>query len=478
MRLPSAPPSWLAAAAIAFHQEAIPVPPPAAPQRLVVVTLDTVRVDRLGCYGYFRDTTPNLDRFATDALRFTRCQVPIAQTTPSHTSLFTGVGPFEHGVTSNHARRSNEEPSEIGLETSATLRTLAESFQQRGFATGGFVTATPVKRFTGLAKGFDEWSEPERGRRIGHEAIRDALAFLDRHKEESMFVWVHLYDAHEPYTAPTPPKQFLSRYSSEPRLLDWLAARNFPSRSADLEAHGRDVISTQNDYDGALRFMDQQLGVLLTRLETEPLYSSTTVVLVADHGTALGQHDHVGHGICWEEQLQIPLLVRVPGLAPGVVDEPLSTLDLWPTLSALVPGLLDAAWLPQCRGADVLSPDHTPAPRFAISGRDSSLASVRAGRFKLIRDERRATQLFDLDADPNETKDVAVDHPDVVQRLSALVADEVARQKRAHALHRSPSGESGSVDPKLLEELRELGYVGADAGSADEEGGGDRRRPR
>ena len=446
------------------------VAPPAegaAPQNLVVVTLDTVRADRLGCYGWFRDTSPNLDRFATDALRFTRCQVPIAQTTPSHTSLFTGVGPFEHGVTSNHARRPQGERADLQLQTGATLRTLAESFAARGVATGGFVTATPVKRFTGLAAGFADWSEPNQGRRIGREAIRDALAFLERNAARPVFLWVHLFDAHEPYVAPTPPKAFLERYSSEPRLLEWLAERGFPAEVADLGQHGRDVLSQQNLYDGALRFMDQQLGVLLERLDAEPLRSTTTVVLVADHGTALGQHDHVGHGICWDEQLRVPLLVRVPGVAPAVHDVPLSTLDLWPTLAPLAPGLLDPAWLPQCRGVDVLASDHEPRPLFAVSGRQGSLASVTAGRFKLIRDERGETHLFDLAADPFERNDVAAAHPQVVAGLRRLVDAEVDRQKKAHALHRR-GGDEGTIDPKLLEELRELGYVGADAGVGDE----------
>ncbi|MBL8841303.1 MAG: sulfatase [Planctomycetes bacterium] len=454
-----------AGAPVAAPQEA-PVGATPLPQNLVVVTLDTVRADRLGCYGYFRDTTPNLDRFAADALRFTRCQVPIAQTTPSHTSLFTGVGPFEHGVTSNHARRPQEERAELGLETGATLRTLAESFAARGYATGGFVTATPVKRFTGLAAGFAEWSEPTQGRRIGREAIRDALAFLDRTGERPRFLWVHLFDAHEPYVAPTPPKSFLEKYASEPRLLAWLAERGFPEEVADLAQHGRDVVAQQNLYDGALRFMDQQLGVLLERLAAEPLRSTTTVVLVADHGTALGQHDHVGHGICWDEQLRVPLLIRVPGVAPALHEMALSTLDLWPTVAALAPGLLDPEWLRQCRGSDVLAVDHESRPLFAISGRQGSLASVTAGRFKLIRDERGDSHLFDLEADPHEQRDVAADHPQVVAALRRQVDAEVERQKRAHALHRRGS-EAGAIDPKLLEELRELGYVGADAGVGD-----------
>jgi len=448
-----------------------PAPATAAIKNLVIVTIDTVRADRLGCYGYFRDTSPRLDRLAAESLRFTRCVTPIAQTTPSHTSIFTGVGPLEHGVTSNHARRSKQDREELGLHTTATLRSLAESMKARGFATGGFVAATPVKKFTGLAAGFDAWTEPGETRRTGREVVKDALAFLDEKGSVPFFAWLHLFDAHEPLVPPYVPQQFGTRYAKEAAQSEWLAARGFPEQTADFKAHDRDVAGSNNLYDGALRFLDTNLGALLDRLDAEPFRSTTALVVVADHGTSMGQHGHVAHGLVWQEQLAVPLLIRVPGKAPAVVDTPLSTLDLWPTLNGLAPGLLESDWLGQCRGGDVLSPDHVERPLFALSGRNSTLASVLAGRFKLLREERGDVHLFDLDADPHEQHDLAAEKSAVVTQLRRLLDEEVARQKKANALHKRGAKE-GEVDPKLLEELRELGYTGAEAGEEEDDDGG------
>src|SRR5688572_67327 len=169
---------------------AAPAAPAAVVQNLVVVTLDTVRADHLSCYGYFRDTTPNLDALAAESLRFTNCRTPIAQTTPSHTSLFTGVGPYEHGLLSNHEHTAGgTRGGGARLESSATLQTLAERCKARGMKTGGFVGATPVKKHTGLDAGFESWSEPERIRRPAAEVVRDAVKFMNGCGEAPFFVW-------------------------------------------------------------------------------------------------------------------------------------------------------------------------------------------------------------------------------------------------------------------------------------------------
>ncbi len=233
------------------------------------------------------------------------------------------------------------------------------------------------------------------------------------------------------------------------------------------------LAAMHGEYDGALRFMDDQLAVLFERLLAPPLRDRTVLVVVADHGTALGQHDHMGHGLVWDEQLRIPLLVRVPGVAPRTVDAPLSTLDLWPTVMALAPDLAEAGFLAQCRGGDVLADDFEPVPIFAFAANRRSKGSGPAeslthGRWKLIFARPGRKELYDLELDPHERRDIAKEQPDITERMVKLLLARAAEEQRRRALHQGRDGGAGKVDPKLKADLEALGYVdGDEAGGAD-----------
>ncbi len=451
---------FVAAATAALAQEgAAPPAPPAL--NLVIVTIDTVRADHLGCYGYFRDTTPHLDALAKDCLRFTRCLAPIAHTTPSHCSLFTGVHPFEHGVLSNFFERPDEVRAALSLQTSPTLQTLAQAMRSRGRKTGGFVGSTPVKRFTGLDAGFDEWSEPDKPRRTGREVIADALQFVDSCGGAPFFLWVHLFDAHGPIAPPRfPPKEYADRYKTDPALRAWLKERGFPDAVAGEHMGEVPPSSAHNYYDGALRFLDDQFDALAQRLRAKDLWDRTVIVVVGDHGQGLGQHGFLGHGTCWDEQLRVPLLVRVPGVAPAVVDLPCSTIDVVPTVAALAPDLADEAFLRQCRGVDLLAEGREPHPIFGMAPDEHDQAALTAARWKLVRRGREAPLLFDLESDPFELRNVASDHKDVVTALVRRLDSEIARQRQSEKLHHAGMAAGAAIDPKILEELRALGYGG------------------
>ncbi|MBM4013990.1 MAG: hypothetical protein FJ293_03370 [Planctomycetes bacterium] len=484
---------FLATAALAWSLTAtpptgplqdVPPAPPSAPvtpdgaaptaaaggvRNLVVVTIDTVRADRLGCYGYFRDTSPRLDRFAAESLRFTRCLTPVAQTTPSHWSLFTGVTPHEHQVLTNFSGGGTRGGGVKGRKSVATLRLLAERMSERGVKTGGFVSSAPTKAKTGLAAGFATFTEPDEMRRLGHSVVADAIGFVDGCGDAPFFAWLHLFDAHEPLKPPYLPADYMDRYAEDDALRGWLRERDFPATITVLAKRGVTVAEVNNHYDSALRHLDDQLTRFLDRLDRSPLRESTAVVIVADHGTAAGQRDHMGHGMCWDEQLRVPLLIRVPGIEPRVIDTPCSMLDLWPTVFGLVPELADADFAAQCRGSDVLAPDHVERPVFSM-GAKPSYDSLTMRRWKLLRDPD-GVRLFDLEADPHEANDVAADHPEVVSRLKAALVAEVARHKKAGLLHQRV-GASGTLDPKLIEELRALGYTEDDpSGGAVEDDG-------
>src|SRR5262249_54243358 len=219
---------------------------------------------------------------------------------------------FEHGITANTVLKSEEEQRDAAFRPSPTLQTLAQALHAKGLATGGFVSAAPVKRITGLAVGFDGWSEPAEHRRPGHETVADALAWLDANGGRPFFLWVHLFDAHGPFDEGYPPPEYRARYHADAELKEWLAVRRFPARISGVNTDETDTTHVVDVYDGAVRYLDDQLAPLLDRLSTPEMRARTLLVVTADHGQGLGQHDFLAHGIVWAEQLNVPLLIRLP----------------------------------------------------------------------------------------------------------------------------------------------------------------------
>ncbi|MBL8840638.1 MAG: sulfatase [Planctomycetes bacterium] len=469
--------SLLALAALSLPQ-ALSSPPPQeranpAIRHLVVITLDTVRADLLKSYGHFRETMPALERYVADAWRFERCYAPISHTTPSHASLFTSTLPYEHGVVGNSINESGEGKKAFRLATSPTLRTLAQALQETGHRTGGFVAATPVKRFTGLDAGFDHWTEPKATRRPGAVVVTDALRFLERRADADCFAWLHLFDAHGPFQpAAFGPPEHLGFYGREPALEQWLAERRFPEDPAGRSSKVLPTLDTVNQYAGSLRFLDAQLAPLFERLQQPDLAESTLVAIVADHGQGLGQHGFRGHGIVWNEQLHVPFFLKVPGRPGRAVATPCSSLDVVPTLLGFAPHLVLPAFLEQLQGADLLAPDFVERPLFACAPVDYQFDAVVTARFKLVRKPGGAADLYDLAADPYELKNVAAAHPQVVAELTALL-DERREADAKRARRHQNSAKAEPLDPELARELDELGYgAGGENRPADDDDGG------
>lgn len=476
LSLPSLPPAQAQAQAEERANPAI--------RHLVVITLDTVRADLLKSYGHFRETMPALERYVADAWRFERCYAPISHTTPSHASLFTSTSPYEHGVVGNSINESGEGKKAFRLATSPTLRTLAQALQATGRRTGGFVAATPVKRFTGLDAGFDSWSEPKATRRPGAVVVGDALRFFERHVDHDCFAWLHLFDAHGPFQPELfAPPEHLGYYGREPALEQWLAERRFPADPAGRSSKVQPTVETVNQYAGSLRFLDAQLAPLFERLRQPDLAEATLVAIVADHGQGLGQHGFRGHGIVWNEQLHVPFFLKVPGRPGRVVPSISSMLDVVPTLLGFAPHLVEPSYLEQLQGADLLAPDFVERPLFACAPEQYEFDAVITRRFKLVRKPGGACDLFDLESDPYELKNVAAAHPEVVAELSALIAERRKADAQRARRHRS-SATAEPLDPELARELEELGYgaggenrppdEGGDGNDGDD-GGGDRR---
>lgn len=435
------------------------------PPSILLITVDTLRADHLDCYGYFRDTSPNIDALSRDSLRFTRAYAPMATTFPSHLSLFTGVYPSEHGYL------SNTRLIDSSFEPTPRLRSIAQMLHDAGYTTAAFVSAAPVRDSTGLGIGFDLYSQPEKddwklaGQRRADETVEAFVAWLAASPKEPFFAWIHLFDPHWPYDAPVP---FARRYTTDERLKAWVAERRatmtFPEKWKS-----RDALDAHNLYDGEVRFMDEQVGRALGALRDSGRVERTIIILTADHGEGLGQHDWPAHGDLHEEQLHVPLMIRFPRelhRAPGRVDAVVSLVDVFPTVLAAMGSPAVAEMRAQASGLDVLAPDfkrdavfsertdHSegwgPGRRFALTGARWRYYHLTEGR----------DELYDLSTDPHELRNRVEDEPRVAVEMKADLLARLDRfAQRAAALAEGRTLRKQAADLKMKEQLRGLGYV-------------------
>jgi arylsulfatase A-like enzyme/Tfp pilus assembly protein PilF len=403
---------------------------------VLLVTIDTLRADRLGSYGHQRASTPTLDALAASGVRFADATVHAPLTYPSHVAILTGQYQNAFGVRLNGM---NPLPD-------AAL-TLAERFKSGGYHTGAVIGSVVVARGTGLAQGFDAYDD-----RIA-VAPRAVVVLADLQRSASdvtaaaktwlaarsgpWFLWVHYYDPHLPYSAP-------ARFAS--------AAAGRP-------------------YDAEISYVDAELGSLLKSVDR----SRTAVVVTSDHGEALGDHGESDHGyFLYDATLSVPLIVSAPGVQPRVVTEQVRSIDIAPTLLdlAAVPAgepafdgeslrpLLDG----RTRANVPLSLAESWYPRLHFGW--SELRSARVGEWKYIAAPK--AELYDLRSDRREQKNVINERPQVAGRLAAELRDLVAARKPAEA-----APPTTPPDPATVERLRALGYVGTFApvtsGSANED---------
>ncbi len=449
-----------AAAALAWAPLACGPPRPPDRPDVLIVTLDTTRADHLGSWGYFRDTSPELDALARESIVFDAAYAPMATTLPTHVSVFTATAPLEHGVLANTTQGGQR------FVPAPQLRPAAEVARDAGYSTAAFVSAAPLKRGSGVETGFATFGEPEDKHRPATGTIDAAIGWLEANGDAPFFLWVHLYDAHWPYAAPAPYDRL---YATDAALERWIAERRIPERALrPLVGTVDESRPTINAYDGAIRYQDAELGRLLRRLRDAGRWDSTAILLLGDHGEGLCQHGEPAHGSTWNEQLHAPLLMKIPGGAPRRVAAPTSLVDALPTFLARlrVPGLA----LPegQASGRDVLADG---AGSGAILSQDTGRErdqpnrfALRAGRWKYFRIEHGdgsvRDALYDLESDPFELEDVAVQNPERTAALRRAAEMEIRTlRERGEALRGGRVPETRPIDPELLDQLEALGYA-------------------
>jgi len=397
---------------------------PAGAPNLLLVTVDTLRADRVGAYGHAGARTEALDRLAREGVLLEDVVVQVPQTRPSHASLFTGRQPYEHGIRDN-----------FSAPLAASHPTLASLLKERGYATGGFVGAYPVSKDSGLDRGFDVYDDPfggapgggvrlEQSARPAGPVVDAALAWLQTTGERPFFAWVHVFDPHAPYEPPPP---FAERFEAAP-------------------------------YDGEVAYADQQVGRLLEWLDRSGAASRTLVVVTSDHGEGLGEHGEDEHQLfVYDSTLRVPLLFRWPGQLPAGkrIGGQYRSVDLLATLLELlgapaVPtsGVSRAAVL----RAGGRIPDNESYAESLFGQLHFGWAPLRALRgegFKYVDAPR--PELYHLSADAGETHNLAEERAP----LAAAMRDR---------LRSYDTGQAGvaavSADPQAAERLAALGYVG------------------
>lgn len=373
-----------------------PAPPRA--ERVVLVTIDTLRADHVGAYGS-PVATPALDALAAEGALVEQACTPVPSTGPAHASLLTGLYPWRHGTLTN------------GAPLDPRLPTLASRLREQGFATAAFVSSTLLDRRFGFDRGFDHFSfEPTEpflwaGRRRerfwsrGGATVAQAMRWITAHAGQRFFVWVHLFDPHTPYDPPP-------GFRLSPELPVSLERKSPPEQ---LGIGSRQLRERLRAYRGEIAYADAQLAKLVERLRLLELLEGTALLLTSDHGEGLGDHGLLEHGrTLFDELVRVPLLVRAPGVPAGrrlAGDAQLE--DLTPTVLSLVgaevPSGLDGLDLsPWLRGEAEASPRPAALGRRRPSRQQRDLFYWRAHPSKWIGTPGEPGRRFDLAADPNE----------------------------------------------------------------------------
>jgi choline-sulfatase len=397
---------------------------------VVIVTIDTTRADRFGCYGSNAGLTPNIDAIAQEGIVFERAQAVAPVTLPSHTSIMTGLYPITHGVRNNGM---------FVLDDS--FETLAEVFSQEGYATGAFISAQVLIEQYGLGQGFDVYNDDLReGRKVGHSVVPSrrgdltlnrALEWLDTVDEgRPFFMWLHLYDPHAPYD---PPPEYRSKFPADP-------------------------------YGGEIAFADSLVGNLLGELQQRGLDDSTVLTVLADHGESLGEHGERTHGFLVNQPtIHVPWILRVPGGGPASrFRQPVSQVDVAPLIAQMVgvetpnaetsDGIIPQA-AASAEGAERSVYYEAMLPMYQYGW--AALRGLRSQNWVLMSGNR--DEVFDLDADARELTDLA--QTEVLQRdhlrekLDAFVANDTTLDREAAI----------EISPSEKEALQALGYLATTA---------------
>jgi len=413
---------------------------PARPN-VIVVLIDTLRKDHLGCYGYDRATSPNIDRFAQDALRFERAFAQAPSTKPSVASLFTSRYPSQHNAIHNKDALNTE------------FVTLAEILKDAGYTTAAFLENHVIipERYA-FDQGFDVWNQS-----VDKPGENQAmLAWLEANVGERFFLYLHYLDPHTNYKAPAPYQNFFDPDYTGPV-------------KGSLKDGTTELIATTSDprhlehliamYDDEIRWVDAKFGGFVAKLKELGLYDDSVLILLSDHGEGFMEHENLHHSYSVHgELLNVPWIIRYPkAFGRGVSQEPVQHIDLFPTLAGLLG--IDVAALP-LEGRNLLAGQGAASGIVSEHLRRSSKPnrerqrSLVLGDWKLVENlDSETEELYRIEADPLDRVGVSDQEPEVAERLSARLAAWEAAAREA----KPPT--QVELNAEIEANLRALGYL-------------------
>src|SRR5437899_3171319 len=401
---------------------------------VVVITIDTLHPDHLGCYGYKQIRTPNIDALAADGVRFEHAYTPVPVTLPAHTAIFTGTYPMLSGMHDFSANKlSPQQP------------TLASVLKEHGYTTGAVIGSAVLDSRFGLNRGFDFYydhfdfnrlqkSNLDEMERPGNVVADLTLDWLSKNYQKKFFLWMHLYDPHYPYRPPPP---YSEQYKDRP-------------------------------YDGEIAFAEDQVGRLIEFLKNKSLYQNTLIILSGDHGESLGEHGEKTHGFfIYNATLHVPLIIHLPGdMHARTVQNLVNLADLMPTVLAALniripahvqgQSLLPLMFPKKEDNARSLYAE-TFLPRLHFNW--SELRGVETETYHFI--DAPKPELYDLRKDSGETHNLFAEKKAVTEEMRVRLAKMIQQYTAGQEL-----AEKTGLDPALMERLKSLGYAGWSGGSS------------
>jgi arylsulfatase A-like enzyme len=417
---------------------------------VIIIAVDTLRADHLGCYGYARNTSPNIDDFALDGVKFSSCYTPSPLTTPAFASVFTSLPPFKHGAKRN------------GLSIFDKINTLAQYLKERGYYSGAFVSNWTLKKeLTHLDRGFDTYTEILTKKRWfgvvnpegkAPEVNLEVFKWLYSHHGKKLFLFVHYTEPHEPYVY----------HKDFDRGFDRIDPAHYP------EGSNRKKI---NKYDTEIGFVDFHIGQLIQKIKKYDLYENSLILFLADHGESFGEHGYFGHGRrLYNSGLRVPLIVKFPGGEYGnkEVDRNVSLLDVAPTVLSL----LGYPAPEEMEGKDLFQHEENQRElyfecyRGAVHSERSKLFRLKVkpvrygmvkGNDKLIFDD--GFEAYDLEYDPFEMTNIYGNPDKMFAEMTGSLREFMLKVEKFIEYSKKFHKQRSNLTKEELEKLKALGYI-------------------
>jgi arylsulfatase A-like enzyme len=417
---------------------------------IIFLTVDTLRADHLLCYGYFRHTTPQIDKLKKDSIIFNNMICVMSHTRPSYVSMFTGLYPKTHNVLSNNNFLRKK------------LLTITEILNNQNYVTVGFIGGSVLYKAMNLSQGFDLYDDNLNGNREirAEEVNNKVIKWIKENKNENFFLFVHFFDPHAPYD-PLPPFDRAFDYSSD-SLRQYLDINCYNENNKEIAERLRKI----DLYDGEVKYVDREIGKLISLLKELELYEESLIILTADHGESLGEHNWWGHELNYEDQIRIPFLIKTPfsELKNLVINEQTQNLDIMHFIlkvseSKLTKG--NAKRIISDALKSIKKREYAFVERRSYSERSKikypDLTSkgaeyaIRTKKWKLIFKEGDEDELYNLSEDPNELNNVIMGNREKAKSLLKTLKSWINKDRIKYKQE-----DLSDKDRRLL---KSLGYI-------------------